>query len=139
MNFLRTQITGGNYADDATSITVADGSRIEEEFHYVVWNKTYDSPTDAYEDGALEIVKVTGVATNTLTIVRAREGTSAIAITSDDVQWELYFGITEAYLLSNLTLLDAKTTLAGTEEVLINDGGTLKKTTIDDIADYINS
>jgi len=30
--------------------------------------------------------------------------------------------------------LDAKTSLAGTEELLINDGGTSKKTTVDDVA-----
>lgn len=70
---------GGGLAQAAVSLTVDDGSKFPSTFPFLVtiWNKAaYPDPSD---DTGMEIVEVTGRASNVLTIVRAKEGTSDVA------------------------------------------------------------
>jgi hypothetical protein len=71
-------IVDGNYDSSATSIDVAGGhgARLPAvSFNAVWWNITdYPDPSD---DPGVEIVRVTAISTDTLTITRAQEGTAA--------------------------------------------------------------
>lgn len=67
----------GAISDIATSVTVSDASEfpITPEFVLTIWDKsTYPDPTD---DPNAEIVNITGIAGNILTIQRAQENTIA--------------------------------------------------------------
>lgn len=76
-NFAKVTVPGG-YSDLATSIVVSDGSRLPSApFNAVWWNAAaYGDPSD---DPDVEVIRVTNVATNTLTVTRAQEGTAATA------------------------------------------------------------
>ncbi|MEI6500192.1 MAG: hypothetical protein WCP21_04100 [Armatimonadota bacterium] len=66
-------------AQSATAATVADASALPAEtpFLLTVWDRdTYPDPGD---DANMEIVEVTAVASNALTIVRGQEGTADVA------------------------------------------------------------
>ncbi|HMJ83691.1 MAG TPA: hypothetical protein VK504_11015 [Vicinamibacterales bacterium] len=75
-NFARSTLTAG-IASGVTSLSVAsgDGARFPTPpFNAPLWNATdYPNPSN---DPDREIVRVTGISTDTFTIVRAQEGTS---------------------------------------------------------------
>ncbi len=84
-NFGKSTVTTG-YSNVATSIIVTDGTRFPDpasgEFNVTWWNSTdYFDPAD---DPNREIVRVTAKVTNTLTVTRAQEGTSATAKNTAD-------------------------------------------------------
>ncbi len=68
---LWSQINGGNLASGDTSLTVDDGS-------------VYYADARAIFSRTGEIIKVSSVSTNTLTVVRAQQGTSAAALLDND-------------------------------------------------------
>lgn len=87
-NFLESLLASG-ISNSATTLTVTTGHGAAR-FNYTfsadnylplaIWDATaYPNPADAFWAGALEIVHVTGRSTDTLTIVRAREGTTGQA------------------------------------------------------------
>jgi len=77
-NFAKATVTDGNYDASSTSIDVitGHGDRLPAApFNAVWWNATdYPDPSD---DPTVEIIRVTVVTTDTLTITRAQEGTAA--------------------------------------------------------------
>lgn len=77
-NFAKATVTDNNYDASATSIDVITGhaGRLPPApFNAVWWNATdYPDPSD---DPTVEIVRVTAVSTDTLTITRGQEGTAA--------------------------------------------------------------
>lgn len=69
----------GSLTDVATSVVVTNGAVFPAtgDFLCTIWDKTtYPDPGD---DSGMEIVKCTSRSTNTLTFVRAQEGTSGVA------------------------------------------------------------
>ena len=68
---LWSQINGGNLASGDTSLTVDDGT-------------VYYADARAIFSRTGEIIKVSSVSTNTLTVVRAQQGTSAAALLDND-------------------------------------------------------
>jgi len=76
-NFTQVQASAG-YGSSATAITLqsGQGSKLPPApFNLIWWNSTdYPNPAD---DPNVEIVRVTNVSTDTLTITRGQEGTSA--------------------------------------------------------------
>lgn len=67
-------------SSSATSITLTSGhgARLPSTaFNAVIWDTTYASPTAAYHAGAAEIVRVTARSTDSLTVTRAQESTTA--------------------------------------------------------------
>lgn len=77
-NFSKATVSDGNYDASATSIdlTTGGGDRMPvAPFNLVWWNAT-DFP-DPSDDPSVEIVRVTDVTDDTLTIVRGQEGTAA--------------------------------------------------------------
>lgn len=82
----------------ATSLSVGagEGARFPAvPFNAVIWQTTdYGSPADAYHAGHAEIVRVTAVATDTLTIVRAQESTAAVALNTASKVYRIEAGPT---------------------------------------------
>src|ERR1700726_4686067 len=76
-NFAKSTVSTG-YNAAATSIVLTSGGGAKfpaASFNVVWWNSTdYSDPSD---DPNVEIVRVTAVSTDTLTVTRAQEGTSA--------------------------------------------------------------
>lgn len=100
-NLVYTEITGTPYTDSETSITVSDGSVFSDpstdgEFEAVIYNKS-KNPGAALNDGEAEVVRVTAISTNTLTVTRGQGGTSAIALGSG-TDWAIVQGITKAVI-----------------------------------------
>ncbi len=96
-NFALVTVDGG-YAAGATSVDLqtGDGSKLPDEFPYPVtwWNATdYAHPAD---DPLVEIVSVTDRATDTLTITRAQENTSASSKNTGGKTYRMSLGITKA-------------------------------------------
>lgn len=86
------------YSAGATSVVLStgDGSRLPDSFPYPMtwWNSTdYAAPAD---DPNREIVSVTNRSTDTLTIVRAQEGTSASSKNDSGKTYRMSLGITKA-------------------------------------------
>ena len=81
-NNARTLLSTGSLADDATSVSVDDGSVFPAlssgNYFYATLERASDSTTR-------EIVKVTARSGNTLTIVRAQDNTSATTFSADDI------------------------------------------------------
>ena len=82
LNFAKVEVSTG-YAAGATSIALitGDGAKLPDpavtNYNLVWWNATsYGDPAD---DPLVEIVRVTGKSTDTLTVVRAQEGTADTA------------------------------------------------------------
>ena len=76
-NFIEVQASTG-YSSSATSIMLQSGQGAKlpaAPFNLIWWNST-DYPNPA-NDPNVEIVRITNIATDTLTITRAQEGTSA--------------------------------------------------------------
>lgn len=79
-NFAKSALASG-ITSGATSLSVSsgDGAKFPVVFPFnaTIWNETdFSDPSD---DSAVEIVTVTAISTDTLTIVRGQEGTSAVA------------------------------------------------------------
>ncbi len=96
-NFAKTTLAAG-ITSGATSCTVASGTGGRfpaAPFNATIWNQTdHTSPDDAFHAGAGEIVRVTSVATDTLTITRAQEGTSAVAHNTSGKTYGIIAGVT---------------------------------------------
>ena len=73
-----TTTLSGNISSSATSIGVADGSVFPSLNSGESFFVTFDDGTNK------EIVKVTGISSNTLTVVREQDGTSPRTITTGD-------------------------------------------------------
>lgn len=93
---LVTVSTGYGAGDTSVVLTTGDGSRLPNSFPYPMtwWNATdYAAPAD---DPNREIVSVTNRSTDTLTIARAQEGTSASSKNDSGKTYRMSLGITKA-------------------------------------------
>jgi hypothetical protein len=104
-NFIQVQASTG-YTSSATSITLqsGQGSKLPSPpFNLIWWNST-DYPNPA-NDPNVEIVRVTNVTSDTLTITRAQEGTTATNKNTAAKTYSLVLGITAKMItdLANLT------------------------------------
>ena len=99
-NFSKLVLAQG-YDQNATSIaTTAGGSSLPSTpFNMTWWNSTdFADPSD---DPNVEIVRVTGVSGNTLTVTRAQEGTTASTKNTAGKTYKLILGIT-AKMISDI-------------------------------------
>lgn len=93
---LVTVSTGYGAGDTSVALTTGDGSRLPDSFPYPMtwWNATdYAAPAD---DPNREIVSVTNRSTDTLTVARAQEGTSASSKNTGGKTYRMSLGITKA-------------------------------------------
>lgn len=110
-NFAKVTLSTGY---DNTAITViliaGDGAKLpvpgtDGAFNLVYWNSTdYSDPTD---DPNREIVRVTAITADTLTIVRAQEGTSASTKNTSGKTYQMILAITKK------TIDDLRTATSG--------------------------
>jgi hypothetical protein len=100
-NFIAVQASTG-YTSSATSIVLqsGQGSKLPATPFNLVWYNSTDYPNPA-NDPNVEIVRVTNVSTDTLTITRAQEGTSATNKNTASKTYSLVLGIT-AKMISDL-------------------------------------
>jgi hypothetical protein len=95
-NFAKVTVSTG-YDASATSIALTAGHGLKlptAPFNAVWWNSTdYSDPSD---DPDVEIVRVTNVATDTLTVTRAQEGTSASVKNSGGKTYRMVAGLLAA-------------------------------------------
>ena len=93
-NFAKVTVDGG-YDDTATSINLiaADGAKLPTAPFNAVWWNTTDYP-DPADDPNKEIVRVTAIATDTLTVTRAQEGTAALEHQLEGKLYRMAAGLT---------------------------------------------
>jgi hypothetical protein len=103
-NFAKVTVTDG-YLDIDTSIDVDNATRLPAaSFNAVWWNVTdYPDPAD---DPDVEIVRVTNIATNTLTITRGQEGTAAADHSIDGKTYQLIAPLTAKFINDHSAALD---------------------------------
>lgn len=127
----RAQVVG-TYSDSATSIELSSVTRLDGQvpINLVLYNKSTGNPVDAYETGEVEILRVTAVdtGTSTITVQRAQEGTTAIAINSD--VWEVYQSVTpktlgdkvsKSNIVDDLTSTDTDKPLSANQGKVLNE------------------
>lgn len=104
-NFAKGTVSQG-YDDVATSIVLVTGQGARfpaAPFNAVWWNSTdYPDPADAFHASKAEIVRVTAKSTDTLTISRGQEGTTAIPHDVEGKTYQLIAGITARTLTTDL-------------------------------------
>lgn len=120
-NFAKGTVSAGYTSTDTTIVLNAgDGTKFPTPpFNAVWWNSTdYPDPSD---DPNVEIVRVTAVATDTLTVTRTQEGTAATNKNTAGKTYKLLAGLTAKVLNTDLpqtlytqTSIQAGDTLSGT-------------------------
>ena len=92
-NFIKLRLSTG-YDQNATSIVLSSGGSLlpSPSFNVTYWNFT-DFP-DPSDDPNAEIVRVTNVSGNTLTITRGQEGTTASTKNTANKTYKIMLGIT---------------------------------------------
>lgn len=92
-NFIQLTVSTGYGSSDTTIVLSAGGSLLPSpDFNMVWWDSTdYVNPA---LDPNVEIVRVTGVSGNTLTITREQEGTEATAKNLSGKTYSMMLGIT---------------------------------------------
>jgi hypothetical protein len=110
-NFAKVTVSTG-YDAAATSIVLVsgDGAKLPTPpFNVVWWNYTdYPDPSD---DPNKEIVRVTAISTDTLTVTRAQEGTSASTKNTSGKTYKMIAGITAKVI--NTDIVDFRSFTAG--------------------------
>jgi hypothetical protein len=92
-NLIKLTVSTGYGASDTTIVLSSGGSSLPSpSFNLVWWNST-DYP-DPSNDPNAEIVRVTGVSGNTLTITRAQESTAASTKNTANKTYTIMLGIT---------------------------------------------
>lgn len=98
VNFAKSAVSGG-YTAGATAITLASGGGARfpaVDFNAVWWNSTdYSDPSD---DPNVEIVRVTNITGDVLTVTRAQEGTAAVAHNTAGKIYSMIEGLTSAQM-----------------------------------------
>jgi hypothetical protein len=99
-NFAAATLAAG-INSSATSLSVASGQGARfpaVPFNATIYNATdYADAADAYHAGHSEIVRVTAISTDNLTISRAQEGTSAVNLNSAGKTYRIVAGLTARF------------------------------------------
>lgn len=107
-----TLASGINSAVTSLSVGAGEGARFPAvSFNAVIWQSTdYTHPAAAYQAGHAEIVRVTNISTDTLTITRAQEGTSAVNLNTGGKTYQIWAGPTALYWTQSYAPGDILTT-----------------------------
>jgi hypothetical protein len=143
-NFAKGTLVAG-IDDTDTELTVDTGQGLRfpaTPFNAVIWNVT-DFP-DPADDPNVEIVRVTAISTDTLTITRAQEGTAAAEHNSEGKAYQIVAPLTAKVIndLGTIILMDL-VSFVGTVAAFDATGLYVEKdagvTIIGDVADSFNS
>lgn len=119
-NFAKVTVSTG-YDASATSIalTAGHGTKLPTApFNVVWWNSTdYPDPSD---DPNVEIVRVTNISTDTLTVTRAQESTSASTKNTGGKTYKMIAGLTAKAVNSDIAQLNASGALLIGDATLSN-------------------
>jgi hypothetical protein len=130
MNFAKATVTVGNYDDTSTSIVVSAGHGARfptPPFNVTWWNVTdYADPSD---DPDVEIVRVTAISTDTLTVTRAQEGTSATEKNISGKAYQVIAGLTAKVINDDIPQVSGSTGAI----TRINSDGDLEASNVTDI------
>lgn len=142
VNLFKSQLTGLPYGTGDTSLTISsgDGSKLPDpsvdgQFNLVIWDSAEGSPSDAENgNGVVEIVRVTAISTDTLTVQRAEEGTTAqsysagnvysviLALTDKTVD-NINTGLVKVPVTDSITNTDSPYTLSGVDVLFADTSG----------------
>ena len=95
----------------STSLTVytGQGARFGTgQWYGIIWDTYYRNPAEAYQAGCAEIVLATSDTTDTITITRAQESTSARAFNRAGRIYQIYCGVVGTNLSATSAHLEAK-------------------------------
>ena len=97
-NFGYATLSAGIDSDDTSiTLTTGHGARLPAgPFNAVIWDTSYGSPTAAYHASAAEIVRVTSRSTDTLTVTRAQEDTTARSFNTSGRTYAIGVALTKA-------------------------------------------
>lgn len=122
-NFAKGTLSAG-IASGATSLTLTTGHGARfpvAPFNAVIWNSTdYSSSSDAIYAGQAEIVRVTAIASDTLTITRGQEGTTAVNLNTSGKTYKIAQTITAKTFNADVPALAADSRTYG-----VGDGTTV--------------
>jgi hypothetical protein len=97
-NFAVSTLTAG-INSSATSLTVQSGQGARfatPSFNATIWQSTdYTSAYEAFWAGQAEIVRVTNISTDTFTITRGQEGTTAVNLNTSGKTYSILGGVTD--------------------------------------------
>ena len=120
-NFAISELTAG-IASGVTSLTLSDASLFPTPdigYNAVLWDSSvYGNPA---KDANVEIVRVTGKSTNTLTITRAQESTADVDHNTGGHTYSLAISLTEKTLDDIETLIAGKADALGGDENYVTD------------------
>jgi hypothetical protein len=128
-NFIKLTLSQGYGASDTSIVVASGGSSLPSApFNCTYWNSTdYPDPSD---DPNAEIIRVTGISGNTLTVTRAQEGTVASTKNTANKTYKIILGMTAKMITdigSNLQkpwrLVNVDGTIDGVNTVFTLDGG----------------
>lgn len=112
-NFAKAEVDG-LYSSSAVSIDLetSGGSEFNTDVNAVWWNSTdYPDPSD---DPSVEIVRITNISTDTLTITRGQEGTSAVNHNTSGKTYKLVLALTKKTIDDIKTFINQDVTTTGT-------------------------
>ncbi len=120
-NFAKTTVSIG-YNAAATSIVLqtGDGAKLPTVAFNAVWYNSTDYP-DPSDDPYVEIVRVTVIATDTLTITRAQESTTATAKNISGKVYKLIAGITAKVINTDIPAIAGAPSVKNITSGSIND------------------
>src|ERR1017187_2136935 len=131
-NFSKSTLSTG-YASGATTLVLTTGGGAKfpaPSFNAVSYaSGVYADPSD---DPNVEIIRVTGVSTNTLTVTRAQEGTSAANHNTAGHTYTLVAGPTSKLLtdILGISITGSAATVTGAAQTAITSVGTLSGLTV---------
>jgi hypothetical protein len=128
-NFIKLTVSTGYGETDTTIVLTSGGSSLPSPSFNVTWWNSTDYP-DPSDDPNAELVRITAVSGNTLTVVRAQEGTAASTKNTAGKTYTLILGITAKMITdigSNLQkpwrLVNVDGDIDGTNTTFTLDGG----------------
>jgi len=130
-NFGKVEVSTG-YDASAVSIVLigGDGAKLPAAPFNAVWYNSTDYP-DPTDDPNKEIVRVTATSTDTLTITRAQEGTSAATHNTAGKTHKLIVGLTAKTLNTDIPALFIPTSPAGSNgDIQYNNAGSFGGITV---------
>ena len=109
LNARKSRLTGLPYTagDTVLAVEVNDFAGADPPFNLVIYDRLLGGAAEARQAGRFEIVRVTAMNEDELTVTRAQEGTTAIALDGDGL-WDIIMAPTKIIFDQVITAIDGK-------------------------------